>query len=342
MNPILVTGGAGYIGSHTVQELEKQGNQVIVLDNLSTGHRDAAPAEYFYKGDIADSVLVEKIIKKHHIKSVIHFAAKSLVGESLTHPEMYFYHNTVKSFAFFEAAVKAGVRQIVFSSTAAVYGIPDSMPIKENAVLAPINPYGASKRMIEEYLEWLGKVHNIGWVALRYFNAAGAALDGSRGEDHQPETHLIPLVLQTALGTRGKISVYGTDYPTRDGSCIRDYIHVLDLASAHILALRALEKGFRGGVFNVGTGKGLSVLEIVKATEVLTGERLAVEYTDRRAGDPPILVADCESIKNVLGWHPEHSDLKIILSSAWHWHKEHPRGYRSQAESEHNHVAAGI
>lgn len=329
MNPILVTGGAGYIGSHTVQKLIKQGNQVIVLDNLTTGHRDAVQTEYFYEGDIADSALVEKIIRQHHVKSVIHFAAKSLVGESLTKPQLYFYHNTVKSFAFFEVAVKAGVKQIVFSSTAAVYGIPNSIPIPEEAALAPINPYGASKRMIEEYLKWMGKVHRIGWVALRYFNAAGAALDGSMGEDHRPETHLIPLVLQTALGLREKLSVYGTDYATPDGSCIRDYVHVIDLANAHILALQALQNGMPGRIFNVGTGKGISVLEIIKAAEVLTGRRLAVEYDEPRAGDPPILVADCNAIKNVLGWNPGNSNLKTILSSAWCWHNNHPQGYGS-------------
>ncbi|GEA17101.1 UDP-glucose 4-epimerase GalE [Moorella sp. E306M] len=328
MKPVLVTGGAGYIGSHTVQELIKDGALVVVLDNLSTGHLDAVHARHFYEGDIADTALVEHIIKEHGIKSVIHFAAKSLVGESLAKPELYFYENTVKSFMFFEAAVKAGVKHIVFSSTAAVYGIPPDIPIREETMLAPINPYGDSKRMIEKYLEWMGKVHSINWVALRYFNAAGASLDGSLGEDHRPETHLIPLVLQTALGLREKLAVFGTDYKTADGTCIRDYVHVVDLANAHILALQALEHGLQSGIFNVGTGKGYSVREIIAKSQALTGYKIAVEYGERRAGDPPVLVADSAAIKGILGWEPGYSDLETILSSAWHWHSTHPKGYR--------------
>jgi len=245
----------------------------------------------------------------------------------LAKPELYFYENTVKSFVFLKAAIKAGIRQIVFSSTAAVYGIPKNIPIREETMLAPINPYGASKHMIEEYLEWMGKVHGIGWVALRYFNAAGASLDGSLGEDHRPETHLIPLVLQTALGLREKLSVFGADYPTSDGTCIRDYVHVMDLANAHILALRALEHGLPSKIFNVGTGKGVSVMEIIKESEAITGSTLAVEYEERRVGDPHILVADNTAIKAAVGWEPRYSDLESILSSAWHWHSSHPNGY---------------
>lgn len=327
MRMVLVTGGAGYIGSHTSEELIKEGVPVVVLDNLTTGHREAIRARHFYKGDIADAGLVRHIIREHQIQSVIHFAAKSLVSESILRPELYFYQNTVKSFAFIEAAIKAGVKNIVFSSTAAVYGIPERTPIREEAALAPVNPYGASKRMIEEFLGWMGKVHGIKWAALRYFNAAGASPDGSLGEDHRPETHLIPLVLQTALGLREKVSVLGTDYATPDGTCIRDYVHVIDLASAHILALRALESGLPDHILNAGTGKGISVLEIIEKSIALTGHKISVVHEGRREGDPPILVADCASVKAVLGWEPKYSSPENILSSAWRWHSTHPKGY---------------
>jgi UDP-glucose 4-epimerase len=330
MKPVLVTGGAGYIGSHTVRELIGQGYPVAVLDNLTTGHREAVDAPHFYEGDIADSPLVEHIIRKHGIQSVIHFAAKSLVGESLASPRLYFHENTVKSFVFLEAALRAGVKHFVFSSTAAVYGVSEDMPIREEAAPAPINPYGASKRMIEEYLAWLGKSQGVNRVVLRYFNAAGASLDGGLGEDHRPETHLIPLVMQTALGQREELSVFGLDYDTPDGTCLRDYIHVVDLANAHILALGALEEGQPGGVFNVGTGRGSSVLEIVEKSRALTGRNLAVRYQDRRAGDPPVLVADSGAIKKALGWQPLYSHMETILASAWRWHSAHREGYGRQ------------
>ncbi|MEN6463411.1 MAG: UDP-glucose 4-epimerase GalE [Syntrophomonas sp.] len=326
--PILVTGGAGYIGSHTVQDLIRTGASVVVLDNLSTGHREAVQTEHFYQGDIADTALVQHIIKEHLIQSVIHFAAKSLVGESFAHPELYFYENTVKSFVFLETIMKTGVKHVVFSSSAAVYGIPPNIHIPEETRLAPINPYGASKRMIEEYLEWMGKVHGLGWATLRYFNAAGASIDGSLGEDHKNETHLIPLVMQTTLGRQENLSVFGTDYATPDGTCIRDYVHVIDLANAHILALNALENGMPGRAFNVGTGNGASVMEIIKASEKITGHTLAVKYEERRAGDPPILVADSTLIKGMMGWEPKYSNLETILASAWFWHSTHPDGYR--------------
>jgi UDP-glucose 4-epimerase len=327
MKAVLVTGGAGYIGSHTVQELIKEGPSVVVLDNLTTGHRDAVRTVPFYEGDIADTALVERIIKKHQIQSVIHFAAKSVVAESLAQPQLYFYENTVKSFAFLETAMKAGVKHFVFSSTAAVYGIPESIPIREETMLDPVNPYGSSKRMIEEYLQWMGKVHGIGWMALRYFNAAGAALDGSIGEDHKPETHLIPLVMETALGLRDRISVFGTNYPTSDGTCIRDYVHVVDLANAHILALRALEKGLQSSILNVGTANGCSVLEIIEKSKALTGHIFSTKYEEPRAGDPPILIADNTAIKNLLDWEPQFSNLETILATAWRWHSTHPNGY---------------
>ncbi|KJD53690.1 UDP-glucose 4-epimerase, partial [Bacillus amyloliquefaciens] len=255
MTSVLVTGGAGYIGSHTVLELTKQNRSVVVLDNLSTGHREAVSGISFYEGDIGDAALVKAIIKHHDVDAVIHFAAKSLVSESIEKPELYFRENTLKSCAFFETVIKEGVKNIVFSSTAAVYGIPENVPIKEIAPLSPVNPYGESKLMIEKYLHWVGKTHGVKWAALRYFNAAGAALNGAIGEDHDPESHLIPLVLQTALGQRKQLSIFGDDYPTPDGTCIRDYIHVLDLASAHLAALdRLYEDRLKQNVYNVGTG----------------------------------------------------------------------------------------
>lgn len=327
MKPILVTGGAGYIGSHTVQKLTQSGAGVVVLDNLTTGHLDAVRTRHFYEGDIADIELVNNIVRDYHIESVIHFAAKSLVGESYQKPELYFRENTIKSFAFFEAAIKAGVKNIVFSSSAAVYGVPQTIPIQEDSLLAPVNPYGASKRMIEEYLAWMGKVHGTRWVALRYFNAAGASCDAGLGEDHQPETHLIPLVMKTILGQREKLRVFGTDYTTPDGTCIRDYIHVMDLANAHILSIQALEQGLPGQVFNVGTGKGYSVMDIIQTIQKITGRPLAVEYEPRRPGDPPVLVADSGALNKIMDWKPRFSDLHTILASAWQWHRAHPFGF---------------
>lgn len=326
MNAVLVSGGAGYIGSQTVAELIPRGIPVVVLDNLSTGHREALRSPHFYEGDIADCALVDYIIKKHRIKSLIHFAAKSQVGESVLHPEMYFSENTAKSFIFLEAAVKAGVENLVFSSTAAVYGVPDHLPIPEDARPVPINPYGASKRMIEEYLQWIGTPRRVNWVILRYFNAAGASPEGSLGEDHQPETHLIPLVMK-ALLQGSELSVFGTDYDTPDGTCIRDYVHVSDLARAHILALQALQAGQASQALNVGTGQGFSVREVIEESQRLTGQRLLLTYEPRREGDPPILVADNTRLLE-MGWRAQSSDLTTILSSAWTWHKNHPQGYR--------------
>lgn len=330
MKSVLVTGGAGYIGSHTVEELSRCGYQVVVLDNMSTGHREAVRSGIIYQGDIADTPLIEHIIGKHDIHSVVHFAAKSLVGESFVHPEMYFYENTVKSFVFLDTVRKAGVKRLVFSSTAAVYGTPDTMPISENAAINPVNPYGASKRMIEEYLGWIGRAGDISWVALRYFNAAGAALDGSMGEDHRPETHLIPLVIHTLMGIRKGLSVFGTDYATPDGTCIRDYVHVVDLARAHVQALQGLEGGCPSQVFNLGTGQGYSVKEVINQAQRIVGRSLPVSWEARRPGDPAVLVADCSKIKSALNWNPQFSDLETILSSAWRWHSQNPDGYGSK------------
>jgi UDP-glucose 4-epimerase len=328
MKSVLVTGGAGYIGSHTVLELRKQNIKVVVLDNLSTGHREAVLTPYFYKGDIADDGLVREIIHKHHIDAVIHFAAKSLVSESVRKPELYFRENAMKSCSFFENVIGEGIRRIVFSSTAAVYGSAHHQPIKETDALQPVNPYGESKLMIEKVLQWMGKVHDVKWIALRYFNAAGASLDGRIGEDHEPESHLIPLVLQAALGKRECVSIYGDDYPTHDGTCIRDYIHVLDLAQAHVLALRALYEGHpKQNVYNVGTGFGHSVKDIIDTSERITQRKITRKVDQRRAGDPPVLVADSQSLQEHLGWKPRYSDLRTIIQSAWEWHKAHPNGY---------------
>lgn len=328
MTSVFVTGGAGYIGSHTVLELTKQNRSVVVLDNLSTGHREAVSGVSFYEGDIADAALVKAIIKHHDVDAVIHFAAKSLVSESIEKPEIYFRENTLKSCAFFETAIKEGVNNIVFSSTAAVYGIPEKAPIKEAAPLSPVNPYGESKLMIEKYLHWVGKTHGVKWAALRYFNAAGAALNGAIGEDHDPESHLIPLVLQTALGQRKQLSIFGEDYSTPDGTCIRDYIHVLDLASAHLAALDGLyEDRLKQNVYNVGTGAGHSVKEIIETAENMTERSIAAKTDERRAGDPPVLVADSRTLVEDTGWKPQYSDLQTIIQSAWQWHKAHPDGF---------------
>jgi UDP-glucose 4-epimerase len=328
MGSILITGGAGYIGSHTVQVLLEKKVEVIVLDSLVTGHRAAVPAEVpFYQGDISDAGLVRNIVESHKVEAVIHFAARSLVGESMTMPDLYFYENTAKTNLFVSNLLRLGVNKIVFSSTAAVYGLPETVPIAEESPTGPINPYGLSKLMIEASFPWLEKAHGLKWVALRYFNAAGAALDGSIGEEHLPETHLIPLVLKTALGQREAIQVFGTDYNTLDRTCIRDYIHVLDLAEAHILALKALDHQINSGVFNVGTGQGYSVLQVINAAKRITGLNIPVVEAARRSGDPDVLIAKVDKIEKAFGWKASYSDLETIISSAWKWHKNNPDGY---------------
>ncbi|MDP4126873.1 MAG: UDP-glucose 4-epimerase GalE [Bacillota bacterium] len=327
MSSILVTGGAGYIGSHTVRVLRQKGAQVVILDSLVTGHRESVPEEVpFYQEDISDAELVRTIVKAHGVEAVIHFAARSLVGESMTKPDLYFYENTAKTNLFVSNLLQLGVNKIVFSSTAAVYGLPETVPIPEESPTSPINPYGLSKRMIEESFHWLEKAYGLKWVALRYFNAAGAALDGSIGEDHSPETHLIPLVLKTALRQREAIQVFGTDYNTMDGTCIRDYIHVLDLAEAHVLALGALDQQMEHGIFNVGTGQGYSVRQVIESAKKVTGIDFPVVEAVRRIGDPDSLVAKVDKIKT-LGWKANYSDLETILSSAWKWHMNKPTGY---------------
>ncbi|KEO83951.1 UDP-glucose 4-epimerase GalE [Tumebacillus flagellatus] len=328
MASILVTGGAGYIGSHTVRHLLEQGHEVVVLDNLQTGHRGAVLTPHFYEGDIADAALIAEIVRKHSITAAVHFAALSLVGESMKFPTKYLEANTVKSQQFVQALVENGVRRIVFSSTAAVYGVPEVVPIPEDSPKHPINPYGLSKLFIEQYLQMMETLHGLKWIALRYFNAAGASEDGRIGEAHDPETHLIPLVLQAALGQRESLSIFGNDYDTPDGTCIRDYIHVRDLADAHALALQALADGKPSGSYNVGTGKGYSVLEIIEAARRITGREIPTVQAPRREGDPDELVAQVDKIRQDLGFTARHSDLETLISSAWNWHANHPHGYR--------------
>ena len=331
MGSILITGGAGYIGSHTVQVLLERGAQVVVLDSLVTGHREAVPAEVpFYRGDICDAGLVKTIVESHGVEAVIHFAARSLVGESMAKPDLYFYENMAKTNLLVSNLLQLGVNKIVFSSTAAVYGLPEMVPIPEESPTNPINPYGLSKRMIETSFHWLEKAYGLKWVALRYFNAAGASLDGSIGEDHLPETHLIPLVLKAALGQRDAIQVFGTDYNTLDGTCIRDYIHVLDLAEAHISALKALDQQIDSGIFNVGTGQGYSVRQVIESAKKITGIDIPVIEGARRSGDPDVLIAKVDKIEKTFDLKARYSDLETIISSAWKWHKNNPDGYKSR------------
>ncbi|ADY55941.1 UDP-galactose 4-epimerase [Syntrophobotulus glycolicus DSM 8271] len=328
MRTILVSGGAGYIGSHTVRLLLEEGYRPVILDSLVTGHLSSAlPEVPFFKGDIADGLLVRNIVQDLGIDAVIHFAARSLVGESMQKPDLYFHENTAKTNLFISALLSAGVKRVIFSSTAAAYGIPEQVPIPEAAATIPVNPYGASKRMIEQSFPWLEKAYGLEWISLRYFNAAGALFDGSLGEHHTPETHLIPLILRTALGRQEQISIFGTDYPTPDGTCIRDYIHVLDLAKAHILALAALEKGVGSGVFNVGTGSGHSVREVIETSRKITGRNIPVLECPRRPGDPAQLVAEADKIRTTFNWSPGYSSLDQIIESAWAWHRKNPDGF---------------
>ncbi len=323
---ILVTGGAGYIGCHTVKELITDGHEVIVLDNLSKGHKKAVPPQVpFIHGDIADAALLNTVLQKYGIEAVIHFAALSLVGESMVHPAQYFKNNVAGSLTLFETMVQNRIKYLIFSSTAAVYGEPARCPIMESDDKIPTNNYGLSKLMIEQMLQSFDAAYGLQHVSLRYFNAAGADRSGEIGEDHEPETHLIPLVLKTALGQRDKVLVFGTDYPTPDGTCIRDYIHVTDLARAHILALEFLTGGNRSEVFNLGNGLGFSVKQVIDSAGRVTGQKIPVEDTVRRAGDPAVLVASSDKIKKVLGWEPKFTDIDSIVETAWNWHSQHPK-----------------
>lgn len=321
---ILVTGGAGYIGSHAVLALQKAGYGVIVLDNLVYGHPDIADAlkVELVIGDTNDRALLDDLFATRNIAAVIHFAAYAYVGESVSDPAKYYRNNVVGTLTLLEAMVAANVKKFVFSSTCATYGVPIAVPIAEDHPQAPINPYGATKLMVERILADFDAAHEFKSVCFRYFNAAGADPDGLLGEDHNPETHLIPLVLQTALGIRDSIAVFGTDYPTPDGTCIRDYIHVTDLATAHVLGLEYLLQENTSNIFNLGNGGGFSVKEVIEAAREVTGKEISVVECDRRPGDPPALVGSSEKAQRVLGWRSQYADIHQILTHAWSWHQK--------------------
>ena len=324
---ILVTGGAGYIGSVVAAELVSAGHSVTVLDDLSHGHRQAVPANaVLVPGDVADRELVQKTLAEGRIESVMHFAALIESGESMRIPESYFRNNSAGSLTLVEAMLASGVNRLVFSSTAAVYGEPQRIPIDEDDPLQPSNVYGASKLLVEGMLGWFHRTHGLRYATLRYFNAAGSS--GGLGEAHVPESHLIPLTLEVALGKRESIAVYGNDYPTRDGTCVRDYLHVSDIAQAHVLALEALRERDKL-IYNLGSGQGFTVREVIDIARRVTGHPIPVVEAERRAGDPAVLVASSERIKRELGWKRNYPDLVPILQSAWRWHQEHPEGYRS-------------
>jgi len=322
---ILVTGGAGYIGSIVVDELVNSGYQVIVIDNLQEGHKEAVSSKaHFYLCDVGDKDCLDKIFRNNPIDVVMHFAAETTVKFSMTDPSKYFVNNVVNGINLLEVMKKHNCRKIIFSSTAAIFGEPEYAPIDENHPKNPVNAYGESKLIFEKILDWYNKAYGFMFNSFRYFNAAGATK--KLGESHKHETHLIPLVLLTALKKRKIVQIFGTDYPTKDGTCIRDYIHVVDLAKAHILGIKNLEKHVTGK-YNLGNGKGFSVLEVIEAAKQVTGINIPVEVSSRRRGDPAILVALSELIKNELGWIPEFKSLEEIIESAWSWHKAHPDGY---------------
>lgn len=325
---ILVLGGAGYIGSHTSLELVKAGYDVVIADNLATGFLPSIPPQAkFYKGDLRDFAFLDKLFQTEKVDAVIHFAAFSLVGESVTNPLKYYENNLYGTKVLLEAMVKNNVDKIVFSSTAATYGEPENIPILETDRTCPTNPYGETKLAMEKMFHWTANAHPLRYVSLRYFNACGADSSGSIGEAHNPESHLIPLILQVPNGKRESVSIYGTDYDTPDGTCIRDYIHVTDLASAHILAVEYLQNGGESDVFNLGNGVGYSVREVIETAREVTGHPIPAIETERRPGDPARLVASSEKARQILGWNPTHNSLREIIASAWKWHKYHPNGY---------------
>jgi UDP-glucose 4-epimerase len=323
---ILVTGGAGYIGSHTVGRLLARGHDVTVFDNLSAGHRRAVPAARLVVGDLRDVDHLDNLLVVNRIEAVVHFAAHCYVGESVANPAKYYANNLANSLTLLDRCRRHGVPRFVFSSTCATYGVPTVVPITEVEKQAPVNPYGNTKLAVERALADYAAAYEFGFCALRYFNASGAAADGTIGEDHDPETHLIPIVLQVALGKRPHVEVFGTDYPTPDRTCIRDYVHVDDLAAAHVLALDAIKPGAKLA-YNVGIGRGYSVREVIGTARAVTGRPIAVKEGPRRPGDPPVLVANADAIRRELGWQPKYTNLHAIVKTAWNWHENHPDGY---------------
>ncbi len=322
---ILVTGGAGYIGSHTVLALKRAGYEVVILDNLVYGHRDLVEKVLGVElivGDTGDRPLLDKLFQSHDISAVMHFSAYAYVGESVTNPAKYYHNNVLGTLTLLEAMLAAGVGKFVFSSTCATYGVPEIVPIPEDHPQKPINPYGSSKLMVEQILRDFDVAYKLKFVCFRYFNAAGADPGGLLGEDHNPETHLIPLVLFAALGKRDSISVFGTDYPTCDGTCIRDYIHVSDLADAHVLGLEYLLNGGDSEVFNLGNGNGFSVKQVIETAKQVTGREIKVVECDRRPGDPPVLIGSSDKAQKVLNWKPQYAALPEIIAHAWQWHQK--------------------
>ncbi|GAB6876185.1 UDP-glucose 4-epimerase GalE [Thermaerobacter litoralis] len=317
---VLVTGGAGYIGSHTAKALARSGFEPVVFDNLSTGHRWAVKWGPLIEADLADKAAIRATLQAYQVEAVIHFAASAYVGESVQNPRKYFRNNVVNTLNLLDAMQDAGVKHIVFSSTCATYGVPESVPIPEDHPQRPVNPYGESKLFIERALRWYQEAYGFRWAALRYFNAAGADPDGELGEAHDPETHLIPLVIEVALGQRPYVEIYGTDYPTRDGTAVRDYVHVADLAEAHVLALHYLLDGAESTALNLGTGKPYSVREVIAAVEHVSRKEVAVREAPRRPGDPPVLVANVEKAKALLGWEPRYTEIECIIETAYRWH----------------------
>ncbi|MHC5247665.1 UDP-glucose 4-epimerase GalE [Enterococcus sp. LJL90] len=328
---VLVLGGAGYIGSHAVDQLIEKGYDVAVVDNLLTGHRKAVhPDARFYEGDVRDKTFLTSVFKKESIEGVIHFAASSLVAESVANPLKYFNNNVYGMEILLEVMQEFNVKHIVFSSTAATYGEPKEMPIKETTPTNPKNPYGESKLMMEKMMKWCDGAYDMKFVALRYFNVAGAKADASIGEDHTPETHLVPIILQVALGQREILQIFGDDYDTPDGTNIRDYVHVEDLIAAHILALEYLKAGNESNTFNLGSNNGYSVKEMLEAARKVTGKEIPAKISPRRAGDPSALVASSEKAKEILGWQPKYTSVEDIIATAWNWHVSHPKGYDDQ------------
>ena len=319
---ILVTGGAGYIGSHCCKELHRRGYTPVTLDNLVYGHRDYVRWGPFYEGNIDDKTLLETIFGRHRIEAILHFAAFAYVGESVSDPLKYYRNNLKGTIGLFESLISHGVRHVIFSSSCATYGIPDKVPIDETHPQNPINPYGKTKYMVEEILKDYSQAYPFDFMSLRYFNAAGADLESEIGENHDPETHLIPLVLDVAKGRTKKINVFGNDYDTDDGSCIRDYIHVTDLADAHVLALERLLQGHESEFINLGTGQGYSVFQVIETASKITGVNISYDVTERRPGDPAILIASNEKARKVLGWSPRYPGLDSIVESAWKWHSK--------------------